>query len=82
MTAIQESNYKRINTQKLFEDFKVCEENLSLNSGDLRINRGYVYNQVNDVFEDITVIDMAIDRCGTLYLVDQVQKDDEQQKQE
>jgi phage tail-like protein len=73
VTAIQENNSKRINTQKLFEDYKVYEENLSLNSGDLRINRGYIYNQVNDVFEDITVIDLAIDRCGTLYLVDQVQ---------
>ena len=82
MTAIQESNYKRINTQKLFEDFKVYEKNLSMNSRGLRINREYVYNQVNDVFEDINVIDMAIDRCGTLYLVDQVQKNNEQQNKE
>ncbi len=78
MTAIPESNYKRINSQKLFEDFKVYEKNLSMNSGDLRINRGYVYNQVNDVFKGITVIDMAIDRCGTLYLIGQVQIDNEQ----
>lgn len=75
MTAIKESNCKRINTRKLFEEFKAYEENLSMNSDDLRINRGYIYSQVIDVFEDITVTDMAMDRCGTLYLVDNKQID-------
>jgi phage tail protein domain len=69
VTAIQESNYKRINTQTLFEDFKNFGDNLSLEFGDLRIGRNYVYNQ-DDVFKDVTVIDMALDRCNTLYLVD------------
>jgi len=78
VTAIKESNCKRINTRKLFEEFKVYEENLSMNSDDLRINRGYIYNQIIDVFEDITVTDMAIDRCGTLYLVDKAQIDSKQ----
>ncbi|MHC1757839.1 MAG: phage tail protein [Methanosarcina sp.] len=73
MTAIQENNYKRINTQKLFKDFKVSEKNLNMAFGDLRIDSGYIYNQVNDVFKDIDIIDMAIDRCNTLYLVDKEQ---------
>ncbi|MDQ1255370.1 MAG: hypothetical protein QG646_4656 [Euryarchaeota archaeon] len=82
MTAIQESNYKRINTHQLFEEFKVYEENLSLNSGNLKLKRDYVYNQVNDVFEDIIITDISIDRCGSLYLVDQAQRVDEHEKKE
>ncbi len=81
MTAIQESNCKRINTPQLFEHFKACKENLSMDSGDLRITSGYVYNQVNNVFEGINVIDMAIDRCGTLYLAGKVQTEKTQKQQ-
>lgn len=81
MTAIQESNCKRINTPKLFERFKVCKENLSMDSEGLKIDRGYVYKQVNNVFEGIDVIDMAIDRCGTLYLAGKVQTDNAQKQQ-
>lgn len=82
MTAIQESNCKRINTPKLFEHFKVCKENLSMDSEGLKIDRGYVYKQVNNVFEGIDVIDMAIDRCGTLYLAGKVQTDNTQKQQQ
>lgn len=52
-----------------------------MDSEGLRINRGYVYKQVNSVFEGINVIDMAIDRCGTLYLAGEVQIDDTQKQQ-
>lgn len=73
MTVIQENNYKRINTQKLFEDFKIFEKNLNVPFEDLRINNGYVYNHVSDVFRDIDVIDIAVDRCNTLYIADREQ---------
>lgn len=73
MTAIQENNYKRINTQKLFEDFKIFEKNLNTPFEDLRINNGYVYSQVSDAFRDIDVIDIAVDRCNTLYIADREQ---------
>lgn len=73
MTAIQENNYKRINTQKLFEDFKIFEKNLNIPFEDLRINNGYVYSHVSDVFRDIDVIDIAVDRCNTLYITDREQ---------
>lgn len=71
--AIQENNYKRINTQQLFENFKLSEKNLNMASEELRLNSGYIYNQANDIFKNIDIIDMAIDRCNTLYLVDQEQ---------
>jgi phage tail-like protein len=73
VTAIQENNYKRINTQKLFEDFKIFEKNLNMPFEDLRINNGYVYSHVSDVFRDIDVIDIAVDRCNTLYVADREQ---------
>jgi len=70
VTVIQECNYKLINTKKLFEEFCIYKENLSFEYGDLRLNSGYIHNQLNDVFKNMTVVDMAMDRCDTLYLVD------------
>lgn len=74
MTAIQENNYKLINTKQLFEDFCSSSENLDTEFGDLRLSSDCIYSPKNEVFKDITIIDMAIDRSDTLYIVDKEKK--------
>lgn len=72
MTAIQEVNYKLINTQELFESFKDSAVNLDMESGDLRLN-DYIYKiEENVLLKDINLdlIDIAIDECDILYLID------------
>ncbi len=75
VTAIQEVNYKRINTQQLFESLKAYAENLSTESGDLRLNSDYAYKFGGVLLDDtnLNIIDIAVDECDTFYLIDQEQ---------
>ncbi|MCX9009880.1 MAG: phage tail protein [Candidatus Methanoperedens sp.] len=68
---MEEFNFKCINTQNLWHDFKADIKNLSIEEGELRLSSTHVYESEKRVIDNtgLDMSDIAVDECDTIYII-------------